>query len=190
MRLRPWRTVTAMDLRAPYTGVLYMPDKEFMNPNSPVMLPDGQVVAGVGWHTWTQRFEILDATGGLLAECRPSGFFRKRFTVTAPDGRTIVDVLPGGWRPINGAAITLANGQSLGVQQASMWSDRRFEFSTAQGLVGRINPTTGTFTFHPDSYAFELFQPVMSALEAICLAQAIRLVVRGMRQARNSAAST
>lgn len=178
-----------MDLRAPFSGVLHMPDKEFLNPNSPVMLPDGRVIATVGWHTWTQRFEIFDATGGLLAECRPTGFFRKRFTVYSPDGRPIVDVLPGGWRPINGAVITLANGGQLGVRQASMWSDRRFEFSTAQGVVARIDPTTGTFTFHPDSYAFELYQPVMSALEAICLAQAIRLVVRSMRQARNSAST-
>lgn len=178
-----------MDLRAPFTGVLHMPDKEFMNPNTPVMLPDGQVIAGVGWHTWTQRFEVLDAGGGLIAECRPTGFFRRRYTVLTPTGQTIVDVLPGGWRPINGAAITLGSGQPLSVRQASIWSDRRFEFSTPQGLVGRINPTTGTFSFRPDSYAFEVFQPVMSALEAISLAQALRLVVRSMRQSRNSASS-
>jgi hypothetical protein len=179
-----------MDLRAPFTGVLYMPDKEFLSPNSPVMLPDGQVVAGVGWHTWTQRFEVLDAAGGLVAECRPSGFFRKRYTVRTPDGQTVVDLLPGGWRPINGAAVTLGSGRPLSVRQTSMWSERRFEFFTEQGLVGRIDPTTGVFTFHPDSYAFELSQPVMSALEAISLAQALRLVVRAMRQSRSNSAAT
>jgi hypothetical protein len=64
-----------------------------------------------------------------------------------------------------------------------MWSDRKFEFHASDGLVGTIMPTTGTFSFRPDSYAFELHQPVMSALEAISLAQALRVAVRGMRQA-------
>lgn len=178
-----------MDLRTPFVGVLYLPDKEFLNPNTPVMLPDGQVVAGVGWHSFSQRFEIYDAAGGLIAECRPSGFFRRRFTVRTPDGQPVVDVLPGSWRPINGATITLGSGRPLGVHQSSIWSDRRFEFSTDQGVVGRIDPTTGTFSFRPDSYAFELFQPVMSALEAIALAQAIRLVIRNARQASGGSAA-
>lgn len=141
--------------------------------------------AGAGAH----RFEVLDAAGGLVAECRPKGFFRQRYTVSAPDGRTVVDLLPGGWRPINGATITLGSGRSLSVRQTSMWSERRFEFHTQQGVVGRIDPTTGAFTFHPDSYAFELLQPVMSTLEAISLAQALRLVVRAMRQRRSNAAA-
>src|SRR4051794_10418471 len=178
-----------MDLRAPFTGVLYLPDKEFLNPNSPVMLADGQVIAGVGWHTWTQRFEVYDPSGGLIAECRPIGFFRKRYTVRTPDGRTVVDVQPGGWRPVNGATITLGSGRPLSVHWKSVWSDRRFEFSTDQGLVARINPTTGVFSFRPDSYAFEAIQPVMSPLEAIGLAQALRMVVRSQRQARNSASA-
>lgn len=177
-----------MDLRTPFTGVLYMPDKEFGNPNSPVMLSDGQIVAGVGWH-WTQRFEILDPAGGVVAECRPTGFFRRRYPVRTPDGRTVVEVQPGGWRPINGATITLGSGRALGVRQASMFTERRFEFFTDQGMVGRIEPTTGVFSFHPDSYAFELFQPVLSPLEAIALAQALRMVVRAARQARNNASS-
>jgi hypothetical protein len=178
-----------MDLYAPFAGVLYLPDKEFLNGSTPVMLPDGQAVAGIAWHTWSHRFEVFDAMGGQIAECRPTGFFRRRYTVVTLTGQPVVDVLSGGWRPINGATITLRSGQPLSVRQASIWSDRRFEFYAAQAMIGRINPTTGTFSFRPDSYAFELFQPVMSALEAIGLAQALRLVVRSQRQARNSASS-
>jgi hypothetical protein len=56
----------------------------------------------------------------------------------------------------------------------SLWSDRKFEFHAAGGIVGRIMPTTGTFSFRPDSNALSCSLPVMSALEAISLAQALR----------------
>ena len=49
------------------------------------------------------------------------------------------------------------------------------------GIVRRRDPTTGQFSVHPDSYALELMMPVMSALEAIALAQVLRLVVRAIR---------
>lgn len=172
-----------MNLLAPFVGTLHMPDKEFLATGSPVLLSDGQPIAAIGWHTWTQKFEVLDPKGALLAECRPEGVFRRRFTVRARDGRRVIDFRPGAWRPFKGAELLLANGRSLAIRQVSMWSDRKFEFHASDGLVGTIMPTTGTFSFRPDSYAFELRQPVMSALEAISLAQALRVAVRGMRQA-------
>jgi hypothetical protein len=113
--------------------------------------------------------------------------FRRSYTVRTRDGRPVIQWKRGTWRPINGAELTLASGRRLAVRQVSIWSERRFEFYTPEGVVGRINPTTGVFTFHPDSYAFELLQPVLSALEAISLAQVLRIVVRGMRQQRASA---
>lgn len=178
-----------MDVSAPFTGVLFMPDKEFLNPDSPVMLADGQVIASVRWHTFTQKFEVYDAAGGLIAECRPTGVFRKHYFVRTPDGRPVIDVKAGVWLPIGGAKVTLANGRAIQVHWKSVWSDRRFEFSTDQGVVGRIGPTTGVFTFRPDSYAFEMVQPVMSPMQAIALAQIVRLMVRARRQARNSAST-
>ena len=178
-----------MDLRAPFTGVLYLPDKEFLNPESPVMLGDGQVIAGVGWHTWTQKFEVYDAAGGLIAECKPTGVFRKHYFVRTPDGRPVVDVKAGAWLPIGGSKVTLANGRPIKVVWKSLWSDRRFEFYSDEGLVARISPTTGVFTFHPDSYSLEMLHPVMSPVEAIALAQIVRLMVRARRQARNSAST-
>jgi hypothetical protein len=143
----------------------------------------GEPVAAIRWHTWSERFEILDVVGAVIAEGRPHGFFRRHYTVYASDGSVVVDLLPGGWRPYNGATIELTGGRSLTLRQQSMWSDRRFEFHAAQGLVGTIEPTTGSFSFRPDSYAFELVQPALSALEAIALAQALRAAVRGQRAA-------
>jgi len=178
-----------MNLLAPFAGTLYLPDKEFLGAGSPVLLPDGRPVAGIRWHVWSERFEVLDPSGAVLAECRPRGVFRRRYPVRMPDGRPVVDLRPGSWRPVNGAEVTLAGGRRLRVRQLSMWSNRRFEFSAAEGPVGRITPTTGTFTFRPDSYAFELFVPVLSGLQAVSLAQALRMVVRAMRRRRSSSGS-
>ena len=178
-----------MSLFAPFAGTLYLPDKEFLAASTPVLLPDGRVIAGIVWHTWTQRFEVTDPSGAIIAECRPQGVFRRRYTVRTLDGRQVLDLRPGAWRPFNGAELTLASGRPLSIRQVSMWSNRKFEFSSAEGVVGRILPTTGTFSFRPDSYAFELFQPVMSVLEAVSLAQALRLVARAQRQSASAGAN-
>jgi len=166
-----------------------MPDKEFLNSRSPALLADGRVAGYIQWSTWTQRFSVLDASGAVAAECRPQGIFRRRYIVLAvPSGRTVLDLKPGAFRPFNGAELTVA-GRPLRVRQVSMWSDRRFEFYAGERLVGRIQPTTGVFSFRPDSYAFELPAPVFSGLEAISLAQAMRTVARGIRQAHASSSS-
>jgi hypothetical protein len=180
-----------VDLAAPFSGTLFMPDKEFLNSRSPVLLAGGRAAGYIQWSTWTQRFSVLDVGGTVVAECRPQGIFRRRYVVlAAPGGRTLVDLKPGVFRPFNGAELTVA-GRPLRVRQVSMWSDRRFEFYAGERLVGRIQPTTGVFSFRADSYAFELpasGSPVMSGLEAISLAQAVRTVARGVRQ--SSAASS
>ncbi|MEH1127703.1 hypothetical protein [Micromonospora sp. CPCC 206061] len=178
-----------MNLLAPFTGTLYLPDKEFLATGTPVLLSDGRPVASIQWHTWSQRFEVLDLAGAVVAACRPEGFFRRRYPVHAADGRLLIDLRPGTWRAFNGAELTVASGRRLAIRQPSMWSNRQFEFHAPEGLVGRIAPTTGTFTFRPDSYAFELLLPVLSSLEAISLAQALRLVARGQRQAAASSSS-
>jgi hypothetical protein len=178
-----------VDLAAPFSGTLFMPDKEFLNSRSPALLADGSVAGYIQWSTWTQRFSVLDSAGNVAAECRPQGIFRRRFTVLAvPGGRVIIDLRPGAFRPFNGAALTVA-GHPMQVRQVSMWSDRRFEFYAGSRLVGRIQPTTGAFSFRPDSYAFDLPEAVLSGLEAISLAQAVRNVARGLRQSHAAAAS-
>ncbi|MDO3703234.1 hypothetical protein Q3W71_16295 [Micromonospora sp. C28SCA-DRY-2] len=176
-----------MELFAPFTGTLFLPDKEFLRDGTPVLLPDGRSVAGIRWHTWTQRFEITDPAGTVVAECRAEGILRRRFRVTTPDLRPLLDLSPGMWRPFNGAQVTVGGTRPLTVRQLSIWSDRQFEFAQPDGpTIGRILPTTGTFTLRPDSYAFEIIRPYLSALEAIAVAQTLRLVARSQRAAASS----
>jgi hypothetical protein len=178
-----------MDLTAAFTGTLHMPDKKFLEKGSPVFLATGEPVASIVWHGLSDRFEILDANGAVVAACRPEGFFRRTYIVRTADNRPVISVKQGAWRPFNGAEVTLASGRGLTIHQISFWSDRKFEINSAsEGLVARVMPTTGAFSFHPDSYEFELLRPAMSALEAISLAQAMRLVARRNRQAAASGA--
>ena len=173
-----------MNLRAEFTGTIYLPDKRFVARGSPVYLPDGHVIALIAWRSWSGRFSILDPSGNAIASCRPRGVFRRQYKVLAVNGMTVLDVLPGAWRPFGGMQVTLGSGRRITVRRSSVWSDRRFELYDANNrLAGRIEPTTGRFGFYSDSYAFDLMTPVMSALEAIALAQALRLVVRAIRAA-------
>lgn len=176
-----------MDLRKPFAGTMYMPDKRFVAPGSPVYLPDGQVIALVEWRSWSGRFSILDPSGNPIASCLPRGVFRRSYPVHAADGSRVLDVLPGAWRPFRGMEATLGSGSRITVRRSSGWSSRRFTFYDATDrLAGRIEPTGTQFRVHPDSYAFELTMPVMSALEAIALAQTLRLVVRAIRTAASA----
>jgi hypothetical protein len=172
-----------VNLLAPFSGTLYMPDKEFLTAGSPVLSADGRPVAAIRWRIGSQRFEVADATGAVLAECSPRGIYRRRYAVRMRDGRLVVDLRLGAWRAFHGVDLVLASGQRLTLRRVIERSGRRFEFHGADGrLVGRISPTTGAFSFRPDSYALELLLPAMSALEAVALAQALRVAVRGMRR--------
>jgi hypothetical protein len=173
-----------VNLDAPFTGTLHLPDKMVPSGTSPVMLADGRTVALVQWHFWTvrSRFEVLDPAGGMLAEGFAQGAMHRRFAVRRPDGRALIDIRLGLWRPIKGMDITLASGRLVSVRPTSIWSDRNFEILTNGAPAGRIRPTTAAFSFHPDSYEFELTVPVLSVLEAVGLAQALRAIVRSMRQ--------
>ena len=170
-----------MDLHAEFAGTIYLPDKRFVTTGT-VSLPDGQPIASIAWRSWSGRFSILDPSGNAIASCQPHGIVRRRYTVLAVNGLPVLDVLPGVLRPFGGMEVTLGSGRRITVRRSSRWSGRRFEIYDANSRpAGRIDPTTGQFSFHPDSYALELMMPVMSALEAIALAQVLRLVVRAIR---------
>jgi hypothetical protein len=172
---------TVMDLHTKFAGTMYLPDKRFTTPGC-VCLPDGQRIASIAWRSWSGRFSILDPSGNAVASCQPQGIVRRRYTVLDVDGLPMLDVLPGVLRPFSGMEVTLGSGRRFTVRRNSRWSGRRFELYDANGrLAGRIDPTTRQLSLHPDSYAFELMMPVMSALEAIALAQVLRLVVRAIR---------
>ena len=171
-----------MDLRAEFAGTIHLPDKRFVAPGSPVYLPDGHLIALIAWRAWSGQFSILDPSGSAIASCRPRGVFRRRYTVLAVNGSPVLDVLPGAFGPLGRMEVTLGSGRQITVRRSSMWSSRRFEFYAANNRVaGRIGPTARLFSFHPDSYAFDLMMPVMSALEAIALAQALRVMARAIR---------
>ncbi|MEV4415241.1 hypothetical protein [Catellatospora sp. NPDC049609] len=174
-----------MDLREPFAGTLHLPDKLLQTGTSPVMLADGQTVAKVRYHFWTmrQRFEILDPRDAVVAEGVARGMMARTYQVTRPGGGRVVELRLSMWRPLGGAVATLANGHTVEVLKTSIWSDRRFELAAAGRPFARITPTTGVFTFQPDSYEFVLDRPVMTALEAICLAQCLRSAVRALREA-------
>src|SRR5262249_50371020 len=165
---------TAMNLHADFAGTLSLPDKRFVAPGSPVYLPDGQLIALIAWRSWSGRFSILDPSGNAIASCQTHGTFRRHYTVLTANGSRVLDVLPGALKPFSGMEVTLGGGRRLTVRRSSRWSGRRFELYDGNNrLAGRIEPTTAQFSFHPDSYAFELMLPVMSALEAIALAQTL-----------------
>jgi hypothetical protein len=173
-----------VDLLAPFTGTLLLPDHAFFDPTTPVQLADGRTVAAIRRRYWTDRFEVLDGAGRVIAQCRPRGVFRVRYEVTTADGRPVVDVVMGGWRAFDDAQVTLSGGRQLSVRRPSAWTRRRFEVHGASGIVGRIEPTTNLWSGRFSSYAFEIFDRALSVLEAVSLAQAIRTQVR--RQRRNA----
>jgi len=178
-----------VNLHGPFIGTLYLPDTVVPSGTSPVMLSDGQTVAHIQWHMWTVRakFEILDPQGAVVAEGGSEGFTASRYVVRSPNGAEIVHLQLGMFRPINGSTATLAGGRRLRARLESVWSERRFEvFADDDRMVGRIEPTTGVFSFRPDSYAFHLLAPVMSIVEAIGLAQALRAVTQAKRRRAHS----
>jgi hypothetical protein len=173
-----------VDLLAPFTGTLLLPDHGFFDRTTSVQLADGRTVAGIGWHYWTDRFDVLDGAGTVIAQCRPRGVFRVRYEVTTTDGRPVVGVVMGGWRAFDDAQVTLPGGRQLSLNRSSAWTRRRFEVHGPRGLVGRIEPTTSAWTGRFSSYAFEIFDGALSVLEAVSLAQAIRTQVRRQRRTR------
>jgi hypothetical protein len=169
-----------MDLGAPFAGTLYLPDKKVFREGSPVQLATGETVAVIRWTMWTQAFDITDPDGAVLAQADVSGFLRRRFEVRDPTGDVLIRVVPGFWS-LGGTTITLGDGRMVTVRKVSAWSDRRFEFYTDQGLLGRVEPTTHALSFRPDSYVLTLERPELSPLQAIAMAQAQREIVRAMR---------
>jgi hypothetical protein len=173
-----------VDLYQPYTGVLYLPDKPAAQGVSPVLLADGRTVAQLRWHVMSahQAFEVLDPeSGAVAASGRLEHALGRRYAVHGPDGRSVlVEVKLGVLRPFDGATITLAGGTVLGLHGRP--TGRDFDFIQDGAVIAQIRPTTGLFTFHPDSYEFDLPAPVLSIAAAVGLAQALREAAKAIRR--------
>jgi hypothetical protein len=168
----------------PFTGVLLLPDKIFPTGTSPVTLTDGTVIALIRWHALTTRarFEVLDPTGRYeLARGQAEGLARRRYTLYAPSDDAMLRVKLS-WLGTSGrTVVTLPDGGELTAKGS--WISRRFTVTDANGsLVASVIPTKGWWSTRPDSYAFELAQPLLSLVQAIGLVQFMRAAERAQRQ--------
>jgi hypothetical protein len=173
-----------MDLFAPFTGTLFLPDRQPGADTSPALLQDGQPIAAIRWHGLLSRFEVLDRAGQVVAQGRQRGLYRPRYPVVRPDGQPLVEFRAGLWHRYNGAVINLPGGRQVTVRQTSRWSPRRLEFHVPDGPVGHIEPIAGSAK-GSDSYAFGLALPVLSTVQAVALGQSLRVLGRGVRAARS-----
>jgi hypothetical protein len=167
----------------PFSGVLLMPDRAVFARTSAVTLLTGEPVALISWHAWTARarFEIRDATGAVeLARGGREGILGRRYVVCGPDGETLLGLKLSAWGPGGRSTVTLPGGRTLNTK--GNWSNRKFSVADAAGRpVARIVTTGGPFALRPDSFAFELQAPVLSAIQAVGLAQCMRAAVEAER---------
>jgi hypothetical protein len=148
-----------------------------------VTLPDGQPVAQLRWHLMTTRgaFEILDPSGTVeVGRGLAEGLTRRRFVVYGAAGVPVLQLRLGWFGPIGRSTVTLSDGSVLTTKGSI--TGRRFAVRDTAGRdVARIVPTTGLLSIRPDSFGFELAVPVLSAVQAIGLVQALRAALKSSR---------
>jgi hypothetical protein len=172
-----------MDLFAPFTGVLVLPDRAMFGKTSPVSLGTGEPVATIRWHNWTARarFEILDPAGSkVLASGSRTGFWGRSYRVLGTRQESVLDLKISGWGLSGRSSVTLPNGRTLTAN--GNWSARKFTLADPTGaVVARLVTTSSAFSLRPDSLAFELTTPVLSIVQAVGLAQCMRAAVEARR---------
>lgn len=177
-----------MQLFAPYTGVILLPDRAPFGTTSPVALGDGQPVALIRWQNWSMRarFEILDATGtATLAAGGRANLWGRRYQVLDLNSRVLLELKLGVWGPVGRSTITLPDGRQLAAK--GNWTSRKFLLEDRSGqTVAQLVTTSGLLSWRPDSLAFELRVPVLSVVQAIGLAQCMRAAVEAQRRSAAS----
>ncbi|MFI5911939.1 hypothetical protein [Dactylosporangium sp. NPDC051541] len=172
-----------MDVFAPYTGTLLLPDKAMFGSESPVILSDGRPVATIRWHSWSMRarYEILDpATGAILAAGHRQGFGGRNNYLTDAQGRQLFHLKLSFWGPSRSSTLTLPTGRTLSTR--GNWTMRRFSVTDEQGRqVAELVNSSRLLSMRPDSLALELQSPVLSIVQAIGLAQAMRAAIESAR---------
>jgi hypothetical protein len=178
-----------MDLSAPFTGVIVLPDRAPFGSTSPVSLGDGQPVASIRWHNWSMRarFEILDVTGtATLASGGKASLWGRRYWVVGPREEVLLELKLSPWGPAGRSRITLPGGRVLIAK--GNWTSRAFAVSDQSGVpVARLVSTSALFSWRPDSLAFELQAPVLSIVQAVGLAQCMRAAIEAHRQSSAAA---
>jgi hypothetical protein len=173
---------------APFTGVLLLPDRGTFDKVSSVTLSTGEPVASIRWHNWSisLRFDILDPAGtALFAYGYGQGVFRRTFHVDGPQGEPMLKLQLGFWGLASRSRVSVPGGPLLTTQ--GNWSGRTFTISDAAGRsVARILNTSPTFSWRPDSLAFEIQAPILSVVQAIGLAQCLRAIAKSSRAAAAS----
>jgi hypothetical protein len=174
-----------MDLDAPFTGELAVPDKLLPHGESPVELPDGQLVAQIRQHLMRWRsFDILDAQGQHVATGTSSGWIRRRFTVTRANGEQLLQ-LTLGWRGTSGTSkISLPHGAEMTVRGSTF--RRSFALRDANGAeVGTIRPAFRVMGFGGNDYRVRLHQPVLTLVQVVGLTKCLRKAVKSSQTNRN-----
>jgi hypothetical protein len=174
-----------MDLDAPFTGELSVPDKLLPHGESPVELPDGQLVAQIRQHLMRWRsFDILDAQGQQVATGTSSGWMRRRYTVTRTNGEQLLQ-LTLGWRGTSGTSkVSLHNGAEMTVRGSTF--RRSFAIRDTNGAeVGTIRPVFRIMGFGGNDYRARLHQPVLSLLQVVSLTKCLRKAVKSSQSHRN-----
>jgi hypothetical protein len=173
-----------MDLDAPFSGQLLLPDNLLPHGETPVERGDGQMVAQIRRSLLQWRsFGILDADGTEVAEGRAAGMFRRRYTVTRADGAQLLE-LRLGWRGTAGRSwVTLPDGRELTVRGSTF--RRSFVIRDADGTeLGTIRPDrnlTNVMSLFTHAYRVTLHQPVLSVVQAVGLAQCLRKAIRSQQ---------
>lgn len=180
-----------MELSAPFTGVLVLPDRAVFGKMSPVTLGNGAPVVTILWHNWTTRarFDILDPAGSSpLASGSRVGFWGSSYQVSGPRQEPVLALKVSGWGLSGRSTVTLPDGRVLNAK--GNWSARKFTVVDATGaLVARLVTTGSAFSLRPDSLAFELTAPVLSIVQAVGFAQCMRAAAEAQRNSAAAAGS-
>ena len=166
----------------PFVGVLLLPGHAAFARTAPVTLPDGQPVAQIRWPalSMTHRFDILDAFGDAELAVGRKGFWGRSYQITGLDGDVLLGLKPSWWFPIGRSVITLPGGQRLTTK--GNWTGRRFKVRDGSGSpVARLATTNRAFSLRQDSVAFEMTAPVLSIVQAVGLAECVRVAVRAQQ---------
>lgn len=172
-----------MDYDAPYLGSLYMPRiRRLRGGVVPVRGDIGEHVASVRTDRLAfNRFAVLNTAGRLIAYCeaerlRPQHWFASRqWRTWAADGSVIMDVAAN--LPAGSAEITLANGASLRLEYD--WPDPTIRLLNYTDEIALLAPTNWEASDPPaQPHIFVLSQRILSAVQAISVAQCVRQDVR------------